>query len=119
LPAGVTRQCDLTPKARHFYKKAKRLQQVAAQWRNKQYSVRRKLNFLKGKEEMLTYLKDVNEVTAQFFYHKSEHKNINPGDVDSLLVIKFLLCQFINRVEGVTAFYLKFLVYRQEKFSLI
>jgi hypothetical protein len=64
LPAGVTRQCDLTPKAKHFYKKAKSLQQVAAQWRSQHYSVRRKLNFLKGNEEMLTYLKDVNEVTA-------------------------------------------------------
>jgi hypothetical protein len=85
LPAGVTRQCDLTPKAKHFYKKAKSLQQVAAQWRSQHYSVRRKLNFLKGNEEMLTYLKDVNEVTAQFFFnHKSKHKNINPGDVNSL-----------------------------------
>jgi hypothetical protein len=87
------------------------MQQVAAQWRSKHYSVRRKLNFLKGNEEMLTYFKDVNEVTAQFFFnHKSKHKNINPGDVNSLSVIKFLFCQFINRVDGVTAFYLKFLV---------
>jgi hypothetical protein len=56
LPAGVTRQCDRTPKAKHFYKKANSLQQVTAQWRSKHYSVRRKLNFLKGNEEMLTYL---------------------------------------------------------------
>jgi hypothetical protein len=35
FPAGVTRQCDHTPKARHFYKKAKSLQQVAAQWTSK------------------------------------------------------------------------------------
>jgi hypothetical protein len=65
---GVTRQNHLSPKAKFFYKRTKSLQQVAAKLRSKGMSVNRKLNYLAKKEGVLRYLKDVNEITADFFF---------------------------------------------------
>jgi hypothetical protein len=65
---GVTRQNHLSPKAKFFYKRTKALQQVAAKLRSKGMSVNRKLNYLAKKEGVLRYLKDVNEITADFVF---------------------------------------------------
>jgi hypothetical protein len=69
---GVTRQNHLSPKANFFYKRTKSLQQVAAKLRSKGMSVNRKLNYLAKKEGVLRYLKDVNEITADFFFFLSQ-----------------------------------------------
>jgi hypothetical protein len=75
---GVTTQNHLSPKANFFYKRTKSLQQVAAKLRSKGMSVNRKLNYLAKKEGVLRYLKDVNEIIADFFLSQLRTQKYKP-----------------------------------------
>lgn len=64
---GVTTQLELTPTAKAFYKDARALQALAARMKCKRMSDRKKMNFLSTRGSLLSYLKDMNEITFIFF----------------------------------------------------
>jgi hypothetical protein len=93
----------------------KYLEQVASRLRKKHLSVKQKLQYLDRKGMILKYLKNVSDVTADFFLSQVRNQKLKPKGRRYNTNDKIFALSVYEQSGNHTNFYQKSLAYHREK----